>query len=149
MSATLVADNGAMGVFVFPSGTLNVVAVLDQAEVDNNGQVGVFVNGGATAGTLKATVGNSVVAGNGGTGVLSQSLGGTTEVMVRDSAISDNSIGVAAIGAPATLRVGRSTITGNGTGWAPISSGAVVSFGDNSLDGNSADGSPTITIALH
>lgn len=76
-------------------------------------------------------------ANNGGYGVLALANGGTpVSVMVRNSTIANNNIGLIANGSTAVLRVTRSTITGNATAWAVMSTGAVASYGDNNIDAN-------------
>src|SRR5262249_8517748 len=94
-----------------------------------------------STGLVRVMVADSVVAGNGSTGVRSQSLSGAvTEVMVRDCTVADNAEGVSAIG-NATLRTARSTITGNGTAWNFTGGGVLPTYQDNSVADNVAPGS--------
>jgi hypothetical protein len=68
-------------------------------------------------------------------------------VLVDRTASVNNTTGISAVGAGATIRIGDSTISGNTTGLA-LSTGAIRSYGTNKVDGNTTDGSPTSIITM-
>ena len=141
VSNSLIADNGSTGIALQPAGS--ATAVFNRVEVNNNGQTGISVDGAISAGTntIKATVSDSVAAGNGGVGFESSTNSGQapTSLMVFHSVAANNVFGVVANGTgAATLRLANSTLTGNANGW--IASGGVVdSYGDNYIDGNTTN----------
>jgi hypothetical protein len=150
VSNTVISDNhGGAGIGLLPSAAGTVTAVLDRVDMDNNGE-GVLANGALSTGSIAVTIAGSVISNNGANGGVSafaSSGQATTVIMVRDSTLSGNTVGLQATGAAAVVRITRSTITGNSPGFATASGGQIVSFGDNSLAGNSPDGTPTSTIA--
>jgi hypothetical protein len=145
---TLISDIETTGVWIQPTGSGHITAILDRIESDNNFQ-GVIVAGESSTGKLDVIVANSVISNADNSGVTSSSQAGhsPTSVMVRNSVVS-NSNRALSVGVGATLRVTRSTITGNGVGFEPIG-GMLLSYGDNNLDGNTTDGTPTNTLTLH
>jgi hypothetical protein len=149
VSSTLVSDNGAAGIHVFPSGSgITVTASLNRVELDNN-VTGVLANGTTSTGAVKVTVADSVSANNGASGFVSFSAAGqaATDVMLVRCAAVNNATGMRATGAPATLRSAQSTVTGNAVGWSVANGGLLFTYGDNNIDGNTDDGGPPSTLA--
>jgi hypothetical protein len=147
VSNTVVSDN-AQGVTVAPTGSGAVNAIFGHIEVDHSETIGLTVSGVQSSGTVTVSVSDSIIGNNGTGGILVNSTGAPTAVMVKGSTIANNSGGVEVANNFATLRITKSVITGNATGLQASSGGAIVSFGDNSLAGNTADGAPTSTTAL-
>jgi Right handed beta helix region len=135
VSNTLVSDNNIGGIDIQPSGTGAVAGVLDHLAIESNLSSGIVLQS-SSAQTLNFTVSDSVIANNGASGINTQAIGATINVMVRNSTIANNSFGLASNDAGSTIRVTRSTITGNGTGWSACCSGVVLSYADNNIDGN-------------
>jgi len=71
----------------------------------------------------------------------------SSAVMVRNSTVSSNGVGIAADQA-AVVRVGQSTMTANGTAWQATNGGQVQSYSNNNVVGNTTDGTVTSTVAL-
>jgi hypothetical protein len=139
VSNSLMADNGAAGINLVPSGS--ATAVFNRVEANNNGFYGILVGGDISPGTntVNATVSDSVAAGNGSAGFYSSSLSaGTapTSLMVTHSVSANNGTGVFSIGTGAIVRLANSTVTGNASGWQAVSGGVISSYGDNYIDGN-------------
>jgi hypothetical protein len=65
VSNTRVSDGDAWGVFILPTGSGTIVtAAFNRVEVSNNRNAGITIDGtGASAGTIDATVSESVAAG--------------------------------------------------------------------------------------
>jgi len=140
MSNTVI-KNANTAILVQPSsGTVTVS--LSRVELYNHTNA-LLVNGNCCSGTITAVVADSVATNN-INGFLVQSFSTPTRLMVIRSVSANNSIGLNATGAAATLRVGQSTLTGNTTSWSVSNSGLLRSYGDNNIDGNN-DGDPTPT----
>jgi hypothetical protein len=141
VSDTVLADNGD-GVVIAPSGSAVVNAMLARINADNNINHGVFANGQAAGTTINVTLFHSVAASS-SVGVQATSAGGSTNVMVRDTAVAGNQTGLTATGnANAFLRVAHSVITANNTGWSVANSASVLSYADNNIDNNGAGNTP-------
>jgi hypothetical protein len=140
VSNTLVADNGSEGIFVSPSGSGAVAAVFNRVEANNN-TFGIYVDGSASTGSIKATVSDSLAAHNSGPGFIANSAAGhaPTTLMLFHSVAANNSTGLEASGTGATLRAAESTVTGNASGWTVSSGGVVLSAGDNTIEGNAGN----------
>ena len=136
VSNTVVTNNVSNGIMVASrSGAVN--GTLNRVVTSGNG-VGVLAYGAAANVTITDTVAGS---NNYGIGVSSSA------VMVRNSTVSNNAIGITADQA-AIVRVGQTTVTANATGWQATNGGQVQSYGNNSVSGNAVDGTLTNTIAL-
>jgi hypothetical protein len=138
VSNTLISDNAADAINIFPTGSGATTGVLDHVVMENNAGNGLSLTSSATL-AVNVTVSDSVLANNlNGVGVATNA--GTIEVMVRNCTIANNTnVGLsanAAIANAVTIWVTRSTITGNGTGWSALNSGTVTSYADNNIDGN-------------
>jgi len=146
VSDTLVANNATYGIYVGPSGSAAVNGVFTHVLANQNGAasngMGFLIYGGSSTGSLNVTVADSVAASNYyGIGAASSS------VMVRNSTISNNAVGVRAAQS-ATVLVGQSTLTGNGTGWQATNGGVLNSYANNNVNGNATNGAASGTIAL-
>jgi hypothetical protein len=63
---------------------------------------------------------------------------GVANVMVRNSTIADNGVGLEGIAVGGNILVTRSTVTGNGIAWLTNLGGLVTSYADNNIDGNTS-----------
>jgi hypothetical protein len=137
VSNTLISDNAADAILIFPLGSGTMTGVLDHVVMENNAGSGLDVSSSTQA--VNVTVSDSVLA-NSQDGVAIASNGATVQIMVRNCTIANNAIVGLTANTPnangATIRVTRSTITGNTTGWSILNNGAVLSYGDNNIDGN-------------
>jgi hypothetical protein len=137
VSNTHFSGIGNIGYAVFlnnRTGSNPVQAVFDHIEIDNSGGFLVI-----SSGPTDVTVTDSKSVNNtGGFQVQSGSTAPVNLTLVRSTS-ANNTLGVGAFGAAATLRVSQSTITGNQHGWLTQSGGSVLSYGDNIIDSNLAD----------
>jgi len=140
-SNTQLANNGASGILVSPSGSGAVTAVLNRVEAVNSGNAGILVRGTNSTGTINVGVSESVSAGNGGAGFSAVTSSGHAPItlMVFHSFAAHNDTGLVAQGTGAVLNLAQSMVTGNANGWQIFISGAVQSYGDNYIDGNVAN----------
>jgi parallel beta helix pectate lyase-like protein len=134
VSDTVVTHNGSNGILITNSAT----GALSRVTASGNGGIGVAASGANTGVTVTDTVASN---NNYGIGASSST------VMVRNSMISNNAVGVAA-DQSATVRVTQSTITGNGTGWQATNGGQLLTYGNNNVGGNTINGTATTTLAL-
>lgn len=146
VSDSVIASTALAGIYVNPTGTGGAKVVLNRVRV---GGSGVAFDGSVTTGSIKATVSHSVIAGTSGSGILAVESGsGTTNVMVDHTVSANNSTGIKAQGAGATIRIGDSTVAGNATGLETGGGGTIASYGNNKVNGNGNDGAPTSPIAM-
>jgi hypothetical protein len=141
-----VSNNGKNGILVAPSGSGAVNGVLNRVVVPGNGLassgVGLFAYGRSSTGAVNVTITDTVANNNYyGIGV------GGSAVMVRNSTVSHNLVGIRADQA-AIVPVSQATVIGNGTGWQPTNGGLLQSYGNNNASGNGTDGTLTSTVAL-
>jgi hypothetical protein len=146
ISDTTVTNNGSYGIMIAPSGSGAVNGALNRVMAFGNGMtsqgVGIFAYGGNSTGALNIAMTDTVASNNYyGIG------GGAAAVMVRNSTVNNNAIGIRA-DQGAIVRVGQSTVTANGTGWQATNGGLLQSYGNNNVSGNSIDGTLTSTLAL-
>jgi len=126
---SIVTDTSSFGIFVNPTEVGNVEAVLNRVRVENAGSNGINFSRGEIAGSITATVSDSVTAGNVGSGLIAFGGGsGTTNVMADGIASVNNGTGLRAVGASTTIRIGDSTVTGNTTGLPTATSGSILSM---------------------
>jgi hypothetical protein len=137
VSNSVMSDNNIAGIIVQPSGSAAVAAAFNRVQANGNQFYGILVDGSANSGTTKASVYDSVAAGNAIGFLAFNNSGSSTTLMLFHSVAADNdSSGVMADGSGAILRVAQSMVTGNSSGWVTNHSGVVQSYGDNYIDGN-------------
>jgi hypothetical protein len=146
---SVVTDNTAIGIFIWPSGTANVTGVIDHVGLYNNGLGGLVAQGdNASGGKVAVTVNDSVASNNGtagnGAGFGLRSAAGKAQTIVllnRSVAANNPSTGVLVLGTNAVVGVNQSVIFNNASGWVgPANS--IGSAGNNVLQGNAADEGP-------
>jgi hypothetical protein len=134
---TIVSNNVNFGVQVSPNGSGTVTAVFNRVQAIGNG-VGFIIDGSFSTGAINVTIANSTATNSVFYGIAADSGGGTTQLMVSDSVMSNNGTGVFA-GFGALVYLAKNTIAGNATAFT-VSSATLFSFGDNYIKGNSDDG---------
>jgi len=143
VSESLVSDNTstATGILFSNMGSGSVVATLSRTEVVNSG-TGIAVQGSASSGSTSATIDSSVVANNSVVGILANGPTAPVFVMVSNSVVVNNGIGVEAQNPNATVQIAQSSINGNTTGLLAVNNGHFVSSSGNSggNGGNSISG---------
>lgn len=149
VSDTVIGNNGTGsnggGILVKPTSTGSARVVLNRVRMENN-VFGLQANGTGSTGGIKATVFDSVAAGNSFSGFTgTMSAGGAVVDLTIDRSVSANNgtTGVAAGGSLTTVRFSNMTVTGNGTGLLAVNSGVLASYSNNQVDGNTTDGAPT------
>lgn len=138
-NATLSNNAGASGgaVFVKPgAGAVAVAELVGVKAIRSLDGLRVFER-------TRASVQDSLMSGN-AVGAAAQCSAAPCEINIERSMFSNNTFGVATIGAAATVRLSNVGIFKNATGIS-APSGAVVSFGNNQIAGNGTNGAPTAT----
>lgn len=148
VSDCMIANNSDYGMTIAPSGKANVNATLDRLHVENNRR-GININNGAATGVLRATIRDSIVAGNRAEGVFVQTTKGDIRTMIDRTNISNNgTYGLRVSGAGNRTYIGGSTFSGNNVGLFSGGNSTLASFGTNSVAGNNTNGSPSSIVAL-
>jgi hypothetical protein len=134
VSNTLVSNNGVRGIIILPSGGFTARAVLDHLRVTHNPTAGITVNNGGQSGIAHVIVRDSIISNNGmGISTLANSLPlvqFTNFLSVVNSAIADNDTGLSANGTFAGITLAKSMITGNVTSWTVSNGGSLASARD-------------------
>jgi hypothetical protein len=139
---SIINDNGTAaiggGILIAPTGSASANISLKNVQMTNN-TFGMKVDGTA-AGTINTSIVDSVAAGNRYPGISSVNGSSATNLvttMIRDTTVSNNSVGVRADGAHVTVFLGSSAISGNATGLFITNFGRINSYNTNQLDNNS------------
>ena len=116
---SIISENGTSGngggVCVVPRGNADVVGVFDGLTSENN-RYGVRVNAPANR---------------------------PTSILIQNSVISGDTVGLSSNGAGSTLRLSNTSIFGNTTGLQDVNGGSLITLGGNMLRGNGTNGSFT------
>jgi hypothetical protein len=144
---TIASNNSNNGIVVGPAASATVTGVLSNVTANNNNLNGISVGGTlTTAALLNVTIVDSAFFNNANAGVGVNSVGGgaATAVMVRNSVVRSNEIGLFAQNA--ILRVAHSVVTGNSNGVGVGPGGILISHGDNDINGNTRNNSVVLTV---
>jgi hypothetical protein len=150
---TVIADNGTSaaftgGVLVQPTASAIVNVSLKRVQLAHNA-LGLDAVGD-TAGSVHVVIEDSIVTDNVNSGVISETAGPRTTMMIKDSVSANNGTnGVKASGSNAALYLGNSQIYGNLTGVAVAGGATVLSYKNNQIDLNSTNGPPVTQVPLN
>lgn len=138
------------GILVQPTGTPNVKFTLTRVNIYNNTN-GIRVDAaGATGGTIKGTIHDTVIDNSNFHGLaLNEGASGTTDIVVFDHSQSSNnqSTGIVSNGAHANVIVTNSVSTGNQSfGVQVANSGVITSYKNNVIAGNFNDNLAVLTL---
>ncbi len=135
-------SNGLNGIRIIEANRV----VVEDTIIDGFTQNGVSIENVVNLGT-QVVVSRSSIRNVVGTAISATS-SGTSQVMVIDSLITGNGIGVSVNGESA-VRISGNVITNNQTGLLRTLRGAqIISFLNNVIDGNVTNGTPSSTVAL-
>ena len=137
---TMVANNGAIGIYYSPpSGSPDVQGVIDRVVATGNGY-GIAIFPVATSGgSLTATISNSIANNNTKSGIFAQSGPGPFKLTIDNMNSSSNGTGVLGT-AHANVLLSRSVVTGNGTGIDnSTSQNTFYTYGNNLIDFNTTN----------
>jgi hypothetical protein len=136
---TTVHDNGGAGIKILPASgaTIRIDATLSNVVVERNTD-GVFVSNGA-----RVQIKRSIMAGNSGSGILSEGPLAASRVAVDDSSISGNGTGLTRL-AGGAIRASNNDISFNTTA---KSGNGLFSFGNNRLNENTNAGNAFQAVA--
>jgi hypothetical protein len=142
---SVLRDNGQDGILFY-----DLLARIDRTRIEHNTLDGIAI--AAASGHSTAVVSRSLIARNGGSGILAYSTGvtGVVDVELRDTVIADNNRGVWArpvyTALPSRIHASRVTISGNaGAGVTIDSSGnqSIFTLFDSEVSGNGGAGLTT------
>jgi hypothetical protein len=148
---SIISNNGTGssngGIVIQPTGS-GAQVVIDRTRLENN-TTGILADGTGSAGPITVVIRDSVVT-NGSIGISANTATSPVTVSLDHSHVSNNTIvGIQAIGAAVILN--NSTVQTNNTGLAASGGGAIFSYGNNPINGNQPGGIGTapIVIGLH
>lgn len=137
---TTVINNGVgltgAGIMIKPSGSGLVRATFTRVTAEQN-SAGITIDGTTSTGTVRATVRDSMLAGNNGTGLWAQSSGTPVGVYVINSSSAENgTVGINAGGANAAITLMNASIVGNNIGISSTSGANIYSYKNNAINFN-------------
>lgn len=138
------------GIIVKPTGAGSKNILLDNVRVENCSR-GLVFDGAGNTGTMYASVIDSTVFGNAGAGIVATApVGGGIVRLKLDGVTSanNNAQGILANGPNARIIIGNSLITDNTIG-VQASGGTIRSFKNNQIIDNSSDGTPLTAVSLN
>lgn len=143
---TLIRDMLHAGIWVMQAGAAQTTTlVADNVALHNANSNGIYVGGGASAGSAAAYLSHVTVTGSSLAGIAADtSAGGPVFASVTNSTISGNSVGLLSTGAGATLTVATSTVVRNSSfGLSQVGAATLLSRGDNTVNANNGGGAQT------
>ncbi|MGH6834644.1 MAG: right-handed parallel beta-helix repeat-containing protein [Methylocella sp.] len=130
---------------IAPTQTQPVTGLLRNV-IASGGLIGISVASGSST-SVNVTVVDSVASGYNGFGI--EALSAFTQVMVRNSVVSNSATGLFPMSG-AIIRVGHSVVTGNAVGVNADAGGTLFNYGDNDIDGNVNNNTGVLTpLAMH
>ena len=140
VSNTSMSSCGASAIKTLGPAGGNSLLQLNNSSIYKSG-VGISVGLNTVAG-----ISNSVIANNGGGGVLAT--GASAQIDLDSSFIMNNTTFGVKADQTSIVRIGKTNVTGNdGTGLLFTNSGQILSWQNNLVAGNAPDGAPSGTIA--
>ncbi len=132
--------NTGNAVYLKPFGSGTAKLTLKNVKIAGIGNNGILVDSTATSSPIYVSVRDSLISSSGGSGILAiTSSSAEIRLMVVNTEISKNGLGVNSNGARSNVIIGRSTITENQIGLATGGGGRIFSYGTNEINGNNND----------
>lgn len=133
-----VRNNFRSGIVLLPSsGTVGVIATIDNCWLQGNGNAGL-----AAATGTRVMVSNTIATGNTNFGIAVEAGAGTTQVNIEHCVMAHNGTGLSTSNGAPTTRLSNSTIVNNNVGIA-LSGGTVFSYVNNRIEGNGSGNAPS------
>jgi hypothetical protein len=136
---TVINNNGVngTGIVVKPTGSGLVRATFNRVTVEQN-SAGITIDGSSSAGTIRATVRDSVLSANAGTGLWAYAPSGaaTGVYVVNSSSVENGTAGIYAYGANAAITLMGASVMGNNIGISSPSGGNIYSYKNNAINFN-------------
>jgi hypothetical protein len=128
------------GLYFAPVGAGTSKVTLNRVRFVNMGNNGIYVDSTASSSSIQVSVRDSLLSSNAGSGILTNASPATEiRLMIINTEISKNGIGVNSNGGQSHVIIGRSTVTENQVGLATAGGGAIYSYGTNEINGNNND----------
>jgi len=140
--------SGTSGITVLGTTTGTVILRNIQINGVRDGTGGAGLSGVRVLGGTQVLIDNVDIFGFGVAGISVAPSTNPVTVMVENTRLINNAVGLAvdATAAAATVRLSNSTVQLNDTGLSTAGGGSIISFNNNRLNGNGSDGTPTQTI---
>jgi hypothetical protein len=125
------------GILVKPTGSGLVRATFNRVTVEQNA-AGMTIDGSSSTGTIRATVRDSVISTNAGTGLWANSPAGaaTGVYFINSSSAENGTAGIYANGANAAVTLQGASIMGNNIGISSPGGGNIYSYKNNAINFN-------------
>ena len=132
---TIVRNNGNQGIYLYSNSGIADVSIV-RTLLEHNG------DGIVAADNVRASVKDTIVSGNTGTGVFVSSSIAPVQLNLEGSVVSTNATAIFASssGSTAIVRVSNCSVTGNNTGVFANTNGSILSRLNNTLEGNTING---------
>jgi hypothetical protein len=152
ISDSNVTDNGTAstgaGIYVSPQ-SAGVEANLTITRTQVQGNYFGIVGDGRQGGIIKGTISDSVVSGSTENGITAISSGSSVVFMIDQTKVTGNlAAGLYAGGSNTGILVRNTTVYGNAIGLDTTGGGALYTYGNNSVNGNTTNGAFTGTAGL-
>jgi hypothetical protein len=152
ITSSLIADNGAHGVSISPTGTGSATVLFNRVELNNNALDGLAMLGTNSNNAITVTVTDSVFFHNNGAGVEANNCGAPTAcvtgvskfIMITNSRIVSNGVGVQSFGLSIFVYLSKSTVQSNGS--TCVNGSHVWSYGDNNISGLGCTPPPLVSL---
>jgi hypothetical protein len=137
------------GIVIAPTPGGSAEVALERVTVNGNA-FGIAADGSASTAGINMTIADSMIANNARDGVVATTPGGGAPigVMVKNSRLANNNIGLHSVGPGVTVRASDSTIIGNSTGVSFSGGAALLTFGNNEVQANGVNGAFSGAVAL-
>jgi hypothetical protein len=134
------------GILVKPTGGASANVEINAVQFAANVN-GVFADGTGGGGAMNINVRDSAVSNSSNCGIVAASNGPAVQVTVdHTEVLFSASIGIAASGGAATVRIGNSTVAHNVTGISALNGSTIQSFKNNQIASNLSDGTPIAAV---
>lgn len=129
------------GIVINPQSGGNATILLERVTIAKN-VYGISVDGSNSTAGINLTVANSDIQGNSQNGILAftPSGGAPIGVLVDNTRVINNNLGIRSTGSGVTVRVNNSKLTGNGSALTFNLGGALLSAGNNVVEANGVNG---------
>jgi len=125
------------GILVRPSGSGLIRATFNRVTIEQNA-AGITIDGASGTGTIRATVRDSVISTNAGTGLWANSPAGaaTGVYFINSSSVENGTAGIYANGANAAITLMGASVMGNNIGISAPGGGNIYSYKNNAINFN-------------
>ena len=143
----MIGNSGVLaGINIKPGSGVSANITIERTRIERN-RFGLFLDG-TGGGSIGGVIKDSLVSAGFFNGISASTSGTNVGLVVDNTIVSGNNIGIAAGGTNGFILVRRSTITTNSQGLSAGGGAAIVTYKDNLLNNNGNDGAFSFSIPL-